>query len=529
MHNDLVLINAHCYTMNPAQPHASALVVRGGRIAYVGDDEGARASVLPGAEVVDLGGACVVPGLGDAHMHMNWYARSLAQVDVETPTLDEALARVAARVAQTPAGGWISGRGWNHNVWGGELPTAASLDRVASHHPVFLSAKSGHAGWVNSRALALAGITRDTPDPEGGEIVRDAAGEPTGALLEGAAMAPVRNLIPAPTHETLMDQVRVAMRQAHRLGLTCVHDMDGPDVFRAEQELLERGDLSIRIVKSIPLAFLDEAIAVGLRTGYGNDRLRIGQVKMFTDGALGPRTAWMLEGFETAPDNCGIPTNPIERVREGVLKANAAGLGAAIHAIGDRACREVIDIYQVSNARHPGLRNRVEHAQILHPDDQPRMARLGVVASMQPIHATSDMHISDLHLGERAAGAYCFRALLNHGTVLAFGSDCPVEVIDPLVGIHAAVTRRRGDGTPGPDGWRGDQRLTVEEAVRGFTHGAAYAAGVERDLGTLALGKLGDVTVLGADIFRIDPMEIAATPVLGTVVGGEFVWRADSL
>ncbi|HHX65245.1 MAG TPA: amidohydrolase [Chloroflexi bacterium] len=526
---DRVLYNGIIYTLNAEQPRVSALAVRDGRIIYAGDDATARGMRSSGGEAVDLRGYCAIPGLADAHLHFSSFAQSLMSVNAEMPTPDEALVNVAEFAARTPAGEWVVGRGWNHNVWGGEFPTAAQLDRVAPAHPVCLSAKSGHAVWVNSLALRMAGITAETADPAGGEIVRDASGQPTGLLLE-EAMNLVYRIIPEQTvadvATAMADQ---AIPMAHRAGLTMVHDMDGALSFGAEQMLQEQGRLTLRVLKSISLEVLDEALAVGLRTGYGNDLLRIGQVKMFADGALGPRTSWMLEGFETAPEYTGIPTTDIDVLREAAEKANRAGLGCAIHAIGDRACREILDIYEGLRSRYPRMRNRIEHLQILHPDDFARVGRLGVIGSMQPIHATSDMFISDRHLGARAAGAYVFKTLLDQGAVLAFGSDCPVEVIDPLVGIHAAVTRRRGDGMPGVEGWYPDQRLTVEQAVRGFTLGAAYAAGMEDRLGSLQVGKLADVTILGQDIFAIDPMDIPHAGVMGTMVGGRFVWRDAGL
>lgn len=534
MHADLVLLNGHIYTLDPRQPRASALAARDGRILYVGDDATARGMQAPDAAVVDLRGRCVIPGLADAHLHFSSFGLSLREVQAETPTLQEALERVAARAAELPEGQWIVGRGWNHNEWGGAFPTAAQLDAVAPRHPVYLRTKSGHAGWANSLALGLAGVTANTPDPAGGQILRDDAGRPAGVLLEDTAMLLVERCIPEPSAEALVEALRAAAAEATRRGLTCVHDMDGPAALRAEQTLHARGELGLRVLKSIPFEQVEEALALGVQTGLGDDMLRIGQVKMFADGALGPRTALMLAPFETAPLSTGIRTTPLEALRSAVLRANAAGLGCAIHAIGDRACREVLDLYEESaNARRGApdrrVRNRVEHLQILHPADVRRLTRLGVIASMQPIHATSDMYISDTHLGPRAAGAYVFRSLLDAGTVLAFGSDCPVEVIDPLLGLHAAITRRRTDGTPGPEGWRGAQRLSVEEAVRGFTWGAAYAAGMEDRLGSLEAGKLADATILEQDVFQIDPMEIPQAGVAGTLVGGRFAYRAPEL
>ncbi len=529
MPDDLLLLNGAIYTGDTDLPRARALAARDGRILYVGSDAGARAA-LPDAEAMDLRGRCVLPGLTDAHLHLGWFGMHLVEVDTETPTLAEALARVAERARSTPPGEWVTGRGWNHNVWGGVLPTAADLERVASHHPVYLRTKSGHAGWANTLALRIAGVTSDTPDPAGGQIVRDAHGAPTGILLEGA-MGLVGRHVPEPTLDDMVTAIRRASEAAARAGLTGVHDMDGALSFRAEQVLHERGELSLRVVKSVPIEALDAAIALGLRSGTGNDMLRIGPVKMFADGALGPRTAWMVEPYETEPRSTGMSTTPVETLAAAVRAASAAGLGCAIHAIGDRACREVLGVYEQAGPAPvaPAARRRIEHLQILLPEDVARVARLGVVASMQPVHATSDMDISDRHLGPRAERAYVFRSLAMAGVPLAFGSDCPVEPIGPLAGIHAAVTRRRADGSPGPAGWHGEQRLTVDEAVRAYTWGPAYAAGWEDRVGTLAAGLLADLTILDRDITRIKPMDIADAGVAGTIVGGRFTWRSDAL
>jgi hypothetical protein len=309
--------------------------------------------------------------------------------------------------------------------------------------------------------------------------------------------------------------------------------MDGVDCFQGLQVLRQTGRLTMRVIKSIPLAHLAEAIGAGLRTGFGDDWLRIGGVKMFADGALGPRTAWMLEGFDSAPDNTGISVLPPEALHEAILKANAHGLAATVHAIGDRANREVLNIFAKARGGagmpRPHIRNRIEHVQLLHPADACRLAELGVVASMQPLHATSDMHMADHQWSKRTAGAYALRTQQDCGAVLALGSDYPVETLDPLAGIHAAVTRRRADGTPGPEGWHPEQRLTVEQAVRGYTAGPAYAAGMEGELGSLAPGKWADLTILDQDIFTIEPMEILNTRVLATLTAGRFVWRAESL
>ncbi len=514
--------------MEPGAPRVRAAAVRDGRFAFVGDEDGARAALGGRPRTIDLGGRCVLPGLTDSHLHFKWYAEALHGVDVETATLKEALSRVAVRAAQSLPGAWITGSGWNHNVWGdGSLPHAALLDKAAPHNPVCLEAKSGHALWVNTAALAQAGIGLDTPDPEGGQIAHGRDGVPSGVLLENA-MKLVQAVIPKPSPSELAGMMREAQAAAHRVGLTGIHDFDSALSFQAFQELEARGELALRVVKGIPHEHLSAAISLGLRAGFGGELLRLGPVKMFADGALGPQTAWMLAPYE-GTWSTGIPTLTDEQLFADILRANRAGIACAVHAIGDAACHVVLDAYEraaaVAGTGGPPLRNRIEHAQLLHPDDLGRLCRLGVIASMQPLHATSDMLIAERCWGSRCRTAYAWKALLEAGTALAFGSDCPVEVCDPRAGIHAAVTRRRADGSPGPDGWQPAQRVSVEEAVRAYTMGAAYAAGRETELGSVARGKLADLTVMDHDIFSIDPHAIPSAPVAGVMVGGRWVYR----
>jgi predicted amidohydrolase YtcJ len=523
--SDLVLINGMIHTMDTEQPVVSAVAVRDNHILATGADETMRAR-LPEADVIDLGGRCVLPGLIDAHLHAEWTALGLKNVDAEAPTLEELLRRVAARAAITPAGQWIRGHGWNQNVWGGIFPTRAELDRVAPEHPIYLSAKSGHAAWANSLALKLAGVTSGTPDPIGGEIGRDAAGEPTGIFLE-SAMNLIEKIIPEPTVSELVAALRDALPLFHRVGLTGVHDFDGARALQAWQILKENGELNLRVSKTIPVALQSHAIALGLRSGFGDDWLRLNSVKTFADGALGPRTALMIDPYEGTLDQRGISTCDKEEMFEHVRAAAAAGLSSTIHAIGDKANHDVLDVYEMVRAADPNprLRHRIEHVQLLHPADFARLAQLNVIASMQPIHATSDMLIADQHWGARSAGAYAWRTQLDAGAVLAFGSDSPVESFNPFLGIHAAVTRRRTDGAPGPDGWYPQQRLSVDEAVRGFTLGAAYASYEETRKGSLMPGKLADLIVLDRDIYTVEPMAIAGTRVVATVIDGRFVHR----
>jgi predicted amidohydrolase YtcJ len=546
MHADLVLYNGIIRTQNEAVPQASTIAVRDGHIIAVDSDSDIRDLLKPGGESINLDGKLVLPGLVDAHVHLSLYADALHTVSLfGTHSAEACVERVAKFAAERPAGEWVRGWGWLQDEWANPaFPTAAQLDSTIPDHPVYLTAHSGHAAWANTRALLLAGISAETPDPAGGRISRDSSGKPDGVLFE-EAMGLVTRVIPGMighfvtpefNPDTIAAQAKVAIERAHRGGLTGIHDFDGARAFQAYQLLHSRGELSLRIVKNIPVALLDHALAVGLRWGFGDERLRIGGVKQFADGALGPRTAWMLSAYQGEPDNTGICVTDPEEMAENVARASAGGLPSTIHAIGDRAVHEVLNAYESVRKQEAErgiwpsqMRHRIEHVQIIHPDDARRLAQLGVIASMQPNHATSDMPLADRYWGDRADYSYNWRLQLDAGATLALGSDAPIEPIEPLPNIQAAVTRRRADGTPGPDGWRsgpeGQGRLSVDEAVRGFTRGPAYTAGVEDRLGQIAPGFLADLTILGRDIYTCDPMEIGQTAVCGTLLGGEWVWR----
>ena len=524
--SELVLYNAHIHTLDAARPTAQAIAIRDNVIVAVGDNSLVQ-RLSTNAAMIDLQGRCVLPGLIDAHLHAEWTSLGLKNIDAETPTLDEVLRRVAERAALTPKNQWLRGHGWNQNVWGGNFPTKADLDRVAPEHPVYLTAKSGHAGWANSIALKLAGISATTSNPANGEIVRDQAGEPTGIFLEDA-MKLIEDKLPDISAPQVAEAMRDMLPLMHRAGLTGLHDFDGARALQAWQILKENGELRLRVSKTIPVYLLEHAIALGLRSGFGDDWLRLNSVKAFADGALGPQTALMIEPYEGSKSNRGIVVTDKEELFENVRKASAAGLSSTIHAIGDKANHDVLDVFAMVRHEEPTrrLRHRIEHVQLLHPDDFQRLAQLNVIASMQPIHATSDMLMADKYWGARSAGAYAWRTQLNAGATLTFGSDAPVESFNPFLGIHAAVTRRRTDGTPNDNGWYPDQRLSVEEAVRGFTLGAAYASYEEHRKGSLTPGKLADLIVLDRDIYAIDPMAIAETQVLGTLIDGKWMHRA---
>jgi predicted amidohydrolase YtcJ len=534
MSADLIVTNATIYTMDPTQPTATACAVRDGKFLAVGSAAEIAAHRGPNTEMLDLQGAPVLPGLTDAHIHFTYYALSLQQIPIfEVPTLDEMLQRVAAKAATTPPGQWLIGWGWNQTLWPEpRFPTRHDLDRVAPNHPVLLREKSGHSAVVNTVALRLAGLDGKTPNPAGGELLRDNNGALTGMLLEDPAISLVADIIPEATDEEIDAAVLAAQANAHRFGLVAVHDLDGKRGFGTFQRLRNRGQLKLRAVTHISMEQLPYALGVGLRAGLGDEWLRVGGLKLFADGALGPRTAAMIEPYENEPENYGITIVDKEEMLEMASKASAAGLPTVIHAIGDRANHDVLDVFAALRAQEAeaGIprsqrRHRMEHVQVIHPNDLPRLAELDVIASVQPIHATQDMNNVDAFWGKRGELAYAFRALLDSGARLALGSDAPVETPNPFVGIHAAVTRRRANGYPNAEGWHPREKLTVAEAIAGYTTGAAYAESLETVMGSITPGKYADFIVIDRDLFTCDPMTIHETQVHRTVIGGETVYQ----
>ncbi len=524
-----ILYNGNIITLDERRPRVSALAISYGRIVALGGDDEIRTLSSRRAATLDLGGKTVLPGLTDAHLHWEAQALALKSVDVfEAASRDLAIARVAERVRQTPAGEWVTGQGWAQDLWSDRaFPSKMDLDIVAPQNPVYLSAKSGHAGWTNSAALAAAGITDSTPDPEGGQIVRDPSGEANGILLE-TAMEIVEDQIPRPTAEQLADMMVDAQTLALRAGITMIHDFDEPSCLVALQILREQSRLDLRVMKQINQQWLDAALDSGLRRGFGDDWIRIGALKLFADGALGPKTALMFEPYAGEPDNYGMAVVDKEEMVELVSRASKFGLPSSVHAIGDKAVHDVLDVFEITRREEAARaepvsnrRHRIEHVQIIHPRDAGRLAALDIIASMQPIHATSDMMTADRYWGDRNRYAYNPRLQLDYGARIAFGSDAPVEPFDPLLGIHAAITRQR-DGKPA-GGWYPEARLNLRETLLGFTQGPAYAAGMEDRLGKLAEGFLADLIVLDRDITKVEPDAIPELNVLGAMVDGQ--WR----
>lgn len=527
---DRILYNGNIVTHDPKMPRVTALAINGGRIVAAGYDGDILDLASPQTVRENLRGETVIPGLTDAHIHFLWTARTLREVDVfEAPSKELILQRVAERAAITPPGAWIIGQGWSQEAWDDKrFPTAADLDRVAPDHPVYLRSKSVHSFWVNSLALKIAGIGAGTPDPEGGKIGRFADGTPDGMLYETASRL-VTVFIPAPSIEEVADYMLETQKLALASGLTGLHDFDGPDCLMALQLLKEHEQLHLRVVKNINHNWIHHAQELGLRWRFGDDWIRIGGMKLFADGALGPRTALMLQAYEGEPDNFGVAVMPKDEMLHYVSAASKAGIPSTVHAIGDKAVRDVLDVYETVRREeaargetHAMRRHRIEHVQIIHPDDIPRMKALSIIASMQPLHATSDYRMADAYWGSRSEYAYNARVQLDQGVIVAFGSDSPVDPFEPLRSIHAAVTRQRPDGSP-EGGWYPNLRLTVDEAVRAYTLGPAYAAGMESRLGRLSAGYLADLVVLDHNIYKIEPESLLETHVLGTMVGGE--WR----
>jgi predicted amidohydrolase YtcJ len=505
---------------------AEALLARDGRVAAVGRRDEVRREA-GGAEAVDLRGGLMVPGWFDAHVHFVWWAQAMARLDVsDTTTVEQALDRIGAYARGLPEGAWIQGGRFDKNSWG-RWPNAVELDRVTGGHPAALRSRDGHARWVNTAAIARAGITRDSAVPEGGAIFRDDRGEATGVLQENAN-ALVDAVIPPPTDEEMMADARRGQKEAWRRGITGIEDLDqlmGRAPLQVFTRMRDAGELALRVYMGIPHARLADALEQRMRTGEGDDWLRTGHLKIFTDGALGSQTAALEEPYEGSRDR-GILTIEPGRLAHDVAVAAASGISVAIHAIGDHAVHVALDAIEPTRATAPQLRQKIEHVQLVRADDLARFGALGIIASMQPIHATSDRDLVDRYWGpSRASRAYPWRTLRRTGAVLAFGSDAPVEPIDPLLGIHAAVARRRPQDD---DAWRPEQRLTLDEALAGYAAGPAYAMSSERVAGTLRVGMRCDAAVVDRDLARCSEDELLQARVRATITDGA-VRFADGL
>jgi predicted amidohydrolase YtcJ len=532
---DLIVTNARIWTADKKVPNAQAVAVLGERIVGVGTDAEVQAWRGAATKIIDAGGKLLLPGFNDAHVHFVSGGRQLDAVDLNDATSpEEFVRRIRQQAGKTPKNEWITGGDWDETKWSpAQLPTKDLIDAVTPNNPVFLNRYDGHMSLANSVALRLAGVTASTPDPPGGSIVRDAQGNPTGALKD-AAMDYVFKVIPPLSHDQRLHAVQRALDYAASVGVTSVQDMN-PDYadIAIYSELLDKGRLTTRIYAAPLIPQVDDQVKIGIRRAFGSPYLRIGALKGYADGSLGSATAFFFDPFVDQPNNRGLLSDemhPVSLMHDRMMKADAAGLQLCTHAIGDAGISAILDIYADLVKTHgiADRRFRIEHAQHMAAKDFARFAELGVIASVQPYHAIDDGRWAEKRIGhDRASRTYAFRTFLDHGVRLALGTDWNVAPLNPMLTLYAATTRATLDGK-NPEGWFPEQKLTVAEAVELYTMGSAYAEFQDKEKGSITPGKLADMVILSEDIFRINPKQIRDVKVLTTIVGGKTVWQATS-
>lgn len=555
---DLLFVNGKVFTSDERGTIHEAVAITGNRIAAVGTTRELQQRFARAARTVDLKGKLITPGFNDAHLHFLGGGLSLLRVDLNgAKSLDEALGRVAARVKELPAGAWLTGRGWDHTLWGGKFPTRQDLDTVAPRNPVILQRVDGHVSWTNSLALKQANVTRATTNPEGGEIEHDAQGEPTGILKETAAGL-VARIVPEPSRAEQMQALERALQEARSYGITSINDNSGYETTKLYRDLLKANKLTVRVAEWQNFEdTVDELKRQRAEfAGYKDDplRLKLTALKGYVDGTLGSRTAAMLEPFHDDPQNSGIPRRSAEELTRMIVERDAAGFQITLHAIGDRANRMALDGFRAaaSNPHDVGValqvdtsvgrsevaeikreieqeyaqrRHRIEHAQVVAPSDFRRFAALGVIASMQPSHAISDKRWAGERLGEyRTLGAYAWHLMRSYNVRVPFGTDFPVEPINPYLGLLAAVTRQSTDLDPA-GGWQPQERLTIEDAIRCYTTESAYASFEENDKGQIKPGMLADLVVHSRDLLTVKPEDILKTEAVMTIFDGKVVFE----
>lgn len=529
-----IVVNGKIWTENPGQPWAEAVAVQGGRILAVGTNGAIKKKAGSETEIIDVKGGFVLPGFIDSHVHFLNGGFSMMSIQLrEAGSKEEFISRIAAKARSLRKGEWILNGDWDQTRFSPpELPRKEWIDEVTPDNPVCINRLDGHMILANGLALKVAGVTKSTPVPPGGEIVRDpVTGEPTG-ILKDAAMDLIYSRIPAPTPEQNLKAAQTAMKHAAELGVTSVQDMSDPQSFEVYQELFHRNQLSVRLSVYIPVTEVEAMASLKLRSPFGNDFLKLAGLKGFADGSLGSATAYFFEPYTDNPKTNGLLHEqmfPEGIIEKRILAADRSGLQVAVHAIGDRANAIILDIYAKVAAQN-GRRDRrfrIEHAQHLRPSDIPRFGELGVIASMQPYHAIDDGRWAENKIGaERARRTYAFRSLLEKGARLAFGSDWPVAPLDPIQGIYAAVTRRTIDDR-NPQGWIPEQKISVAAAVRGYTSAGAFAEFAEGSKGSIEAGKLADLVVLDKNLFDIPPQDIRKARVRMTILGGRIIYKKD--
>ena len=531
---DLILTNAKIWTVDKTLPTAQAVAVLGERIVAVGSNADVEAWRGTHTQVIDAGGKLLLPGFNDAHVHFVSGGKQLDSIKLNDATSAQEFARrIGERAKITAKGEWILGGNWDETKWNpSNMPTKELVDALTPDMPVFVSRYDGHMGLANSVALRLAGITAKTPDPPGGTIVRDAQGNPTGALKD-AATDYIYKVIPPLSHDQRMKAAKRALAYAASVGVTSVQHMDASYADIAiYAELLQRGELTARIYAAPLITHVEDQAKIGVRHAFGGPYLRIGAVKAFADGSLGSGTAYFYEPFLNQGSNRGLLSDemhPISLMRDRYMTADAAGMQICTHAIGDEGISTILDLYaDVAKAHGESDRRfRIEHAQHMAAKDFDRFAQLHVIASVQPYHAIDDGRFAESHIGhDRASRTYAFRTFLDHGVRLAFGTDWEVAPLDPLLSVYAAVTRATLDGK-NPNGWFPEQKLSVAETIEAYTMGSAYAEFQESEKGSITPGKLADFVLLTDDIFSIAPEKIRDVHVLKTFVGGRLIFDAN--
>jgi predicted amidohydrolase YtcJ len=526
-------LHGRIYTNDPQHPWAAALAVREGKIFCIGGIDTIMLECGGGqedAETIQLNGHFVMPGFNDAHVHLGAAGADMLAVPLNgAASVEELQKRLADAVADHKEGEWITGSGWDHTLWPEKVfPTKQQLDAVSPKNPVLLTHVSGHVAVANSAALKIAGITKDSPNPKGGEIEHDANGEPTGMLKEGSAMSLVAQNIPEPSEEQRRRGIELVLADAAKNGVSSVQDNSEWEDFLVYHDLREEKKLTVRITEWLHFTTsLGELQNMRSEGGVSDPWLKTGALKMVTDGALGSRTAALLAPYSDDPTASGILTMDPAKLRQMAIERDKAGFQLAFHAIGDRANRVALDVFEaVAKANGPrDRRDRIEHAQVVAPEDFPRFAKLNVIASMQPSHQTSDMRWAEERVGpDRVKGAYAWSTLQKGGARLAFGTDYPVEPISPMRGLYACVTRELPDGGP-QGGWQPQEKISLDECIRAYTTGSAYAQFEEGKKGELKRGEYADFVVLSNDLTKVPPSEFVKTRVLRTVVGGRTVYQ----
>ncbi len=526
---DLIFINGKIWTVDKTKPNAQAVAIIGDKIVAVGSNSEIRKYAGKNTKVIDLKGRLMLPGFIDDHTHFVSGGFQLMSVDLRDAKTPEEFARRIKEYVEKNPNRWVTGGDWDHELWGGELPRKEWIDKYTQNVPVFVTRYDGHMGLANSLALKLAGITKETPDPPGGLIVRDENGEPTG-ILKDEAMSLVYKIIPEPTLEERIEAIKRALEEAKKLGLTGIHDIGTTEDLRAYQELYKRGELTIRVYLRLPIAQWESLAKLGIEVPFGNDYIRIGSLKAFADGSLGSMTALFFDPYDENPNTRGLATDVVldGRLERWSIEADKAKLQLSIHAIGDSANSLVLSLFEKIVQNNPSWdrRFRIEHAQHIHPKDFVRFKKLNVIASMQPYHAIDDGRWAEKRIGkERCKTSYAFRTFIDNGVKLCFGSDWNVAPLSPILGIYAAVARQTLDGRH-PEGWFPEQKISVAEAIECYTINNAYAEFAENEKGSITPGKFADLVVLSDDIFTISPEKIKDVKVLMTVLGGKVIYRS---